>query len=94
MQKGRVVMPKGMTRRASPKAEKKTKELSEPETVLCVEPENVASKGAEHFMPMCQECNCFRANSRADNLCLNCHKAAAGFEFDEDKKSFVKKKRK
>jgi len=40
---------------------------------------------------MCEECGIFRANSRADNLCLNCHKAAAGFEYDEDKNRFVKK---
>jgi hypothetical protein len=87
-------MPKGITRRTQPKVEKKTKDLPELETVLCVEPENQAIKDTEHFMPMCKECNCFRANSRADNLCLNCHKAAAGYEFDEEKKSFVKIKSK
>ena len=87
-------MPKALTRRTQPKVEKKPKEEPEPETVLCVEPENIASKDVKHFMPMCEECNCFRANSRADNLCLNCHKAAAGYEFDEDTKSFVKIKSK
>ena len=88
---GRTTVPKAMTRRTQPKVEKKTKEALEPETILCIEPENAASKGIHYFMPMCEECGIFRANSRADNLCLNCHKAAAGFEYDEDKNRFVKK---
>ena len=88
-------MPKRLTKRTVPEAPKplpfRSKEVEEPETVLCVEPENVASKDLKHLMPMCEECGIFRANSKADNLCLNCHKAAAGFEYDEDKNRFVKK---
>ena len=82
-----------MTRRTQPKVEKKIKESPEPETVLCKEPENVASKGIHHLMPMCEECGIFRANSQADNLCLNCHKAANGFEYDEEKNRFVKRRK-
>ena len=88
-------MPKRLTKRTSTETPKplpaRSKEEPEPETVLCIEPENAASKGIHYFMPMCEECGIFRANSRADNLCLNCHKAAAGFEYDEDKNRFVKK---
>lgn len=88
---GRTTVPKAMTRRTQPKVEKKAKEEPESETVECQAPENVAGKGMHYLMPMCEECGIFRANSKADNLCLNCHKAAVDFEYDEDKNKFVKK---
>jgi hypothetical protein len=90
-------MPKRLTKRTAPESPKplpsRSKEVEEPETTLCTEPENVASKEKSYLMALCTECGIFRANSKADGLCLNCHKAAEGFEFDEEKKIFVKRRK-
>jgi hypothetical protein len=70
----------------------KAKEAPEPETFTCEAPTNVAVKG-ESFIGKCTNCNFYQANSRADHLCLDCHKKANGFVFSEAKNRYIKEKK-
>ena len=65
----------------------------EPETTLGVEPKNVATK-SDGLLGKCSACNVFASHSRIDNLCYNCHKEAAGFEFNGKNWTAKKKGRK
>ena len=81
-----------LTRRTSTATLKKSKEAPEPDTFLCKGSETVATeKDREPLLGKCKECP-NNSNSEVDHLCLNCHNEAAGLEFDEDKKRFVKRK--
>jgi hypothetical protein len=73
-------------------APKKPREVPEPETVLCKGAENIAADRTP-MLGYCVECKVMGANSEADHLCLNCHKEAAGFEFDAEKLRWVKVKK-
>ena len=66
------------------------KEAAEPDTYLCKGPETAATRTA-YLLGKCTSCNMFESNSEIDHLCLNCHRDAAGLEFDEDTKRWVKK---
>jgi hypothetical protein len=64
----------------------------EPEMYTEQGPTNVAVKG-ESFIGKCTKCNFYQANSRADHLCLDCHKKANGFVFNEEKNRYIKEKK-
>jgi len=80
-----------MTRRTTPSKPKKEVVVEEPETVLCDGAKAIEVKW-EPALGLCVECNFFAAHNNVDKLCYNCHKAKEGFEFDEDRKLFIKPK--
>ena len=83
-----------MTRRTTPRKPKKEPVVVEPETTLCVAPEPaLADASLSPSLGMCVGCDFFAAHSLVDKLCYNCHKAAEGLVYDEDRKLFVKGKR-
>lgn len=63
----------------------------EPETTLCKGVETDTKPGPRKpIMGMCVGCGIHASNSESDHLCYNCHKEAAGFEFNADKKIWTK----
>lgn len=67
----------------------------EPETTLGKEVETaVKPEDKKATLGKCVECQIFNAHSEADKLCYSCHRTKEGFEFDEDKNRWVKKKEK
>lgn len=91
-----------LTRRSKPKAAvdvpkplpARGKE-EEPETTTCKGVETDIKPGDKvPLLGMCVECGLNASNSEQDRLCYNCHKTKNGFEFDEDKKRWIKKGKK
>ena len=72
---------------------KKKTEASEPETFIQQEPVNVAVK-QDSSLGKCVKCRFHQANSLVDKLCHRCHKEANGFEFDGQKRRYIKKGKK
>lgn len=86
-------MAKRLAKRASTKTTTPSKkEAPEPETFTCEAPVNAAVRG-ESFLGKCVECNFYQANSRADNLCVDCHKKKAGYVLDEKQNRYIKEKK-
>lgn len=86
-------MAKRLARRVSTVGKKK--EAPEPDTFACKGVETaVTSEDSAPLLGKCTKCDLNPSNSEADHLCLNCHKLANGFEFDEDKNLYVKKRKK
>lgn len=67
----------------------KAKEAPEPETYTEKGPVNVAVR-EESFLGKCKGCNFFQANSRADDLCLDCHQKKHGYVLDEKQNRYIK----
>lgn len=90
-------MAKRLLKRTAPDAPKplpaRGKE-EEPEYVTCKGAEPVAKQGDwASSLGLCTKCKTMAAHSMVDKLCYNCHKAVEGFEYDEEKKKWLKSKK-
>jgi hypothetical protein len=96
-------MAKRLTRRSSPASAvdapkalpARGKEVKEPDTYKC-EDARTAVTAAERtpIGGMCEKCHINPSHSEVGHLCYPCRKAKDGFVFDEDKKMFLKGKKK
>lgn len=87
-------MAKKLLKRTTPEAPKplpaRGKE-TEPEICLGIGAQIIEPKDRVPMLGFCVQCKAMHSHSQVDRLCLNCHKEAAGFEFDADKMRYIKK---
>jgi hypothetical protein len=68
---------------------KKVKETPEPDTYLCEGAKPVAVDKS-YALGLCKKCKVMPAHSESDSLCYDCHKEAAGFEYDGKLNRYIK----
>jgi hypothetical protein len=87
-------MPLNKRTKVKSTAPPKPRVEEEPETTLEKGAVSVASGESLPILGWCKACECFASHSRVDNLCYNCHMDVAGLVFDDEAKTWIKKKEK